>query len=325
MEKINRQFLEQIGITDEEVFQFYFPEEISISRSYVNPLREDDDHPSCRFYRSKDKNILYFIDPAFKNYDAYQFVMDMFRIPYLDACEKVYYDLGYMTGVKQPKPPPITKKEPSVIRVARGIWTDSHFNFWKEYDSSVTKDELEEAGHFALKTAWLNDKIIYSHGYGKRAFFYHLRSGYNYQLYNPDLFYQGVKFITTPNNNYVGWKKMKKPYSYAVITKSAKCTFFVQRFGINAVGQLTETRVMPKEDWDYLFEGIDRVFTLFDPDKTGKHLAWMYRKIYGTTPLFFDLKNGDEKDFSDNLKKYKSQYMAEYIDSTREYFNIEKL
>lgn len=116
---------------------------------------------------------------------------------------------------------------------------------------------------------------------------------------------------------------MKRNHPYIVITKSGKCTFFVRRFGINNFGILTETTITSIDIWSLLVAKGVKVFTLFDNDRTGKHLAWLYRKTYGTIPLFFT--KDDEKDFSDNLLKYGKQYMIEYIDYVRDFFNIKEL
>lgn len=321
-DKINREFLESIGVTDEQIFEYYFPEPIDPNRGYTNPLRQSDDYPTCRFYKHKDSGYLYFSDKAYKTYDAYQFVMDMFNINYLTACEKIYYDLGYVTGTPKPKSLIVPVKKPSIVLVSRRSYTKLHLDFWREHDETVTINDLEDSKIYALGTAWLNDKIFFNHRWDNVAFYYHLRKGYNYQCYKPTMFFDGVKFITSNDNYIVGWSKFKFNHHYAVIGKSGKCTFFLQRFGINAIGLLIELTVIDKETWNYFFKNIPVVFTLFDPDRTGKRLAAKYRRTYGTIPLFFDQSQGDEKDFSDNLKKYKSNYMNDYIRYVMDKMNI---
>lgn len=320
---INKEFLFNQGVTDEQIFAYYFPLPIDISKSYVNPLRQSDDYPSCRFYRHNVSKHLYFRDPAYKTYDCFQWVMDMYGLNYLDACEKIYYDLGVLTGIEQPRNLIIKEKEPVTLRVLRKNFTKQQLDFWRNHDDSITAEDLESGDIYSLSAGWLNDRKFYNYKYGDLAFFYHLRKGYNYQCYNPKLFFEGIKFITSPNNYIVGHRGLKKNHPYVVITKSGKCTFFVKRFGVNNFGILTETMVISNDIFSFLVAEGTIVFTLFDNDRTGKHLSWLYRKKYKTIPLFFT--KDDEKDFSDNLLKYGKQYMIDYIDYVRDLFNIKEL
>ena len=79
------------------------------------------------------------------------------------------------------------------------------------------------------------------------------------------------------------------------------------------MGLLSETYLMNEHEFNYYLGKFKQVFTLFDPDKTGKHLAWLYRKHYNTTPLFFNPKEGEKKDFSDNTLFFGKPFMLDYI------------
>lgn len=324
MDKINREFLnrefKRLGINEEDVFQLYFPEPIDNKRGYTNPLRSDDDYPSCRFYRHKISNNFYFRDPAFKNYDVIEFVMDLYGINYFTACEMIAWDSGIMTGNIQfdHTTKILARKTPTIIKVLRKKYTYQHLEFWKQFSKSITTQELEDNKIFALDAAWLNDNRFYNYKHGDTAFYYHLREGYNYQCYKPDKFYEDLKFVISPGNKVIGWQKLKKKFKYAVLGKSYKCWFLLNRYDVNNVNLISESYILTEEEFTFLFEEIETVFTLFDNDKTGLHMSWMYRKKYNTIPLYFP--KIEKKDFSDNLLHFGENYMLDYIEEIRNKF-----
>ena len=62
----------------------------------------------------------------------------------------------------------------------------------------------------------------------------------------------------------------------------------------------------------------DFIFTLFDNDRTGISLSWLYRRRYNTIPLF--VKIG--KDFTENLKHIGKEKMKEEIKNVKAYYGI---
>ena len=321
MEKIDKEFLlnefKKLNISDEEAFQFYFPEEIKDNRGYINPLRADDDFPSCRFYRHKLSNNFYFRDPAYKNYDLIGFVMEMYNMNYYTACEQIAWDLGIITGERKESQAKkiLARTTPTLVKVLRKKYTYQHLDYWKKFSKSITVQELEDNKIYALDAAWLNDHRFYNYKHGDKAFYYHLREGYNYQCYKPDKFYEDLKFVLSPGNKVIGWQKLNKNADYALLGKSYKCWFLLNRYDINNVNLITESHLLNSEEWNFLFSNIKQVYTLFDNDKTGLHMSWLYRKVYGTIPLYFP--KTEKKDFSDNLLHFGENYMLDYIEEMK--------
>ena len=86
--------------------------------------------------------------------------------------------------------------------------------------------------------------------------------------------------------------------------------------GLNVVAILAETIYdFPIE----ILSKFDYVFTLFDPDKTGKRCSVIYRRKYNAIPLLF---NTGYKDYSDNLEQLGEENMQQIIIKTKQYYGI---
>lgn len=328
IDKIDRAYLneafERLDINETEVFQLYFPDLIDFKKTYLNPL-VDDDYPSCKFLIHKKTHRLYFVDYTHGYYDVIDFVKKLFNVNYYTACEFIAIDTGVLYGKKSLRlndservyTTPTSKR----IRIKRRNYGYRDLEFWKSFSKSVTVPELESKNIFALDAVWIDDNRVYNHKSKEIAFYHHLRSGYNYQAYKPDYFFNEVKFITSSKNKVVGYKDFDRNGEYGILGKSAKCRFFMVRYGLNVINLLGEGYILTEDEFEHLFGNIPKQFrfTLFDNDKTGLHMSWIYRKKFGTIPLLFP-KN-EEKDFSDNLLKFGESYMLDYI----EYYKNELL
>jgi hypothetical protein len=326
-DKINKEFL-YARISQADIFCRFFPlNEINFKKLYKNPLRDDSD-AGCSFYYS-DSNILYFHDFAWKHFDCIEFVKQSYGVGYFDACFIIAEQFNLLDNITSTKT--FTKlpysKQPTELRVLKKRFTKSELEFWLKYDNSITITDLENSHIHSLKTAWLNGKQIYTHKADELAFYYHLSSGYNYQLYNPNKFYAKIKFIQSSNKFLIGEQFIDYDCDYLLISKSFKCWFCEKRFNINTTAILSESIIIPKKVIDRIqkikFEKTGKYFillTLFDNDYKGKKASILYKKEHNTIPLLFPAN--EEKDFSDNLAKFGKYYMVDYITEIKNQLNL---
>lgn len=293
-------------LTEEDIFMRYFPlSHIKEGERHCNPLREDF-NPDCKFYRNERSNILYFNDFAWRSFDCISFVQNMYQLSYYQTLEHIAKTFNLTSSevlTIHKKTIAIKPKKVLDLKIAEKEFTHAELKFWKQYDDTVTPEILKEYHIHSLRSAWLDGKQIYDYSNYDLAFYYHLTNGYNYQLYNPNKFFNTTKFIQTKNTYKIGYHTQNKKANYVLIIKSYKCYFVSRRLGINSIGQLTETMLFDKAFMKELQANYEHIFTLFDNDKTGKMASINYKNRYNTIPLLFPPHM--EKDLSDNVKENK--------------------
>jgi hypothetical protein len=237
-----------------------------------------------------------------------EFVKYFYNVNYKTALEYIASDFRLGTNEAEKE---IGKRRPAhnpymgekrTIRVAKRRMSYPEIMFWKKFDKTITESDLAEKHIHPLYQAWFGDDIIYRYKYPDIAFYYHINSGFHYQLYNPKKFYngEGTKFLQTSSNYCIGLWDLDWNKEYVVITKSYKDWFLMNRLGINVVAQMTESSVLKDGYLDKL-KTFKKVFTLFDNDFSGITASKKYKKLHKTIPLLFG--RHEEKDFADNMEK----------------------
>lgn len=318
--ELNKKFIFD-RTTQEEIFEFYMKEPMILREFYSNPLRIDS-HPDCQFYFSP-KGVLRLNDFAWnRKFDCFDFVQQMFQLSYPQAIQKIIIDMELLksdndksikinSSLKAVK----SHKEELTFKVKKKLFTKSDLRFWRKYLLWLTSEHLEKGSIYSLDCLWINDNIAYECNKRDTAFVFHLAKGNNFQAYLVNTVIS-TKFIINNNRIIIGRGRINYDKSYLVITKSYKDWFLMWIMGVNCVAILSETL------YDFPIEIIskfDYVFTLFDPDKTGKRCSVIYRRKYNTIPLLF--KTG-YKDYSDNLEQFGEEKMIKTIDETKQYYGI---
>lgn len=314
-------------ITEEQIFCRFFPlNNIKFDKLYKNPLRSDDDEGCSFFYSNKVPQRLYFNDFAWRIFDCFTFVSELYKKDYHHTLliiakefKLLESDINYQSIQIQQQ---TKEKQEKIIKVLRKNYTKQDLDFWHKYDKTITKEDLQKANIYSLDIAWINDKKIYQYKNSEKdvAFFYHLQKGFHYQLYNPNGFYntKHLKFFSSSNDYIIGWETIDWNCEYLLIGKAKKEHFLMKRFGINCICIMTENKILFDEVIFTLKDFL--LFTLFDNDYAGKIATAKYKKLFGTIPLLFPKE--EEKDFSDNLEIYGKNYIIDYITEIKQNFNL---
>jgi hypothetical protein len=330
-------------ISQEDIFLKYFGG-YDTKNSYRNPFRNDK-NAKCfmKYYKGSVYNVLRFCDLSAKSklcIDCFDFVMMRYSLSFIEALKKIAYDFGLdkvYTGeatrasygnsvkIKTEAENEIVKKH---LKVVKRPLNNYEIRFWKQFKSTISFKDLNMAGIYGVKSAYITNGSDYTMINAKRGetiFLYILeRSTNQIQLYKPSRFIRNNKHLNDTNRLIFKSDTLDRKLNYCVIVKSYKCwTLSKIVLKENTLCSIAET--VPTNDLDIhliksLFEDFDYVFTLFDNDKAGKVCSIEYKNLFGTIPLLFpkDMK----KDLSDNLKDGKEQEVKNIIESLKKRYNI---
>ena len=87
--KITKEFLLE-KYSEETYFEYYLGIPVS-KRLVCSPIRQDR-HPTCSFYRNKNGELIFKDFGANTNYSFINVVMEMFRLGYYQALNKIATD-----------------------------------------------------------------------------------------------------------------------------------------------------------------------------------------------------------------------------------------
>jgi hypothetical protein len=314
-------------IKQEEIFEKYIGIYPDCKKNYLNPLRLDDNHASCRFYYD-NRGILKFKDFAVRwNIDCFNVVQMIYNVNFIQACYIIAEDFDLknkeidrsLLEERKVIQRENLKKIKVKIQVKSRNFVKFDIEYWAKFGIDVI--DLQYYNVFPVTHAWLGDDLIYIEKGTDVCYCYYFW-GDNYKLYFPNRKKNSSYFRFIHNNQEIiqGYKQLDESGDYLVITKSLKDVIAMRRFGINAVAPMTETVMVNKPAFDHLITRFPIIFTLFDRDRAGKLLTIKHRKEYSTIPLMFT--KDDEKDFTDNFARYGYSYMSDYIQETKNKFNL---
>lgn len=281
-------------ITEKEIFEYYLNKPVDLDTKYYNPLRIDN-HNNCNFFISNRTGKILFNDHAWEIFDCFKFVQYLYHVSFPKALQIIYNDIVIKgkTNVEVIDSIQITKRViKTKIKIKRKRFTLDELAFWSVNDKLAIDEEILHSNKiYSLFCYWENDnyaEVTFS-------FAYHW-SDYNYQLYFPKLLKGQRRFLNPSGIKYGDVEFVSFDESYILITKSKKDAFVARMLGINSMFIINEKILLDEEFMDSISHM--RIFTLFDPDLTGKRLSVKYRRKYNTIPLFV-LKGKDLYEFLD--------------------------
>ena len=318
-------FIKKENITEQSLFEDYLGFDIDLKKRYTNPFRVDN-HRGCFFSIRPLDNRLIFVDWGFKRYDIFDVVQAKFGISFKDAVKKVAFDLKIteeeIINLKksETKEKEKQKQESNYqIKVKRKKFSKKEFDFWNlDNIFDFTEDYLQSYNLYSLECFWEYKNGNCIRFYDNLKFHFLFTSSKKYQIYNPFYKNKQRKWVNSPELRFGGLEKEDENCNYIVITKSFKDYFYIKQFGVNCFYIINEKILLNKDFMFQLGVKYDFIFTLFDNDRTGISLSWLYRRRYNTIPLF--VKIG--KDFTENLKHIGKEKMKEEIKNVKTYYGI---
>lgn len=300
-----------LRISEEQIFERYLGEPVNLTGLFKNSNR-DDKTAGCSFFIRDSDNRLIFHDHSRMQYDCFDFVMEKYRCSFYEALKIISYDFG-LTKDEVKKVEYVNKTVKKVegirLKIKRKLFSKQELAYWSIGGLQIQPNDLITSKIYSIEAFWelLNGSVVLTKGL-THVYAYHWNN-YNYQLYFP-LKQKGYRrFINPPGIKWGDEELLPQIGNHLVITKSKKDSFYLRMFGINSIFVINEKIVLPEELMIDLKIRFNTIATLFDNDRTGKHLTYLYKKKYETIALIVP----EGKDFSGYLNIVGKDYIVDVI------------
>ena len=232
-----------------------------------------------------------------------------------------YENADYVREIRLEQNKTNTKvKSKFVIKYQKRRWNKLDGMYWTRFN--ITKTILEKFNVSPCAYVWVNDELRYEYTSHNPAYAYDFGNG-NIKIYYP--LRKKFRFIT--NTNIVqGLSKVTRD-DFVIVTKSYKDVLTLHSFGIQAVAPSSETHLIKREEYEELRSKFLFIFSLMDPDRTGKLMALKLRRVYDMIPLLIKYNvygeklNHNSKDLSDLVKEKGVAYAESLIEDTVNYYS----
>jgi flagellin-specific chaperone FliS len=293
-------------ISQYEIYRYYCGE-FEVNKRISSPIRKDR-NPS--FAIQLYGGTWFWKDFATgESGNAVSLVMKKFSVDFFGALNRlnVDFNLGlnstsFKTLDKVPYVPETKDKIKAELLIKSRPFTKDDLKFWNSYhitESTLIKYKVKSISHY-----WING---FCYNVGKYlAYAYEFPDGY--KLYFPEK--TDYKWFT--NSTWIqGLSQLNKENNVLIITKSLKDVMVCDELGLSAIAPQAESIIIKSVDIEKANQIFDKIFTLFDYDNAGIHLAWQMRKLYKIQPLFlteglWKRKLGYKgcKDLADYIQKF---------------------
>ena len=286
-------------VSEEEIFEKYGTK---VQAGMFRSTLRKDRHPTCRFYRNKNNRLILHDFSGNFNGDCFEMVMLKLRCNFPDALYDIACKFGIMSG--EPRHPAassiiIGPKTLCEIRIKSGNWDRQHYQYWLDY--GIKMPTLSKFDVVPVERCWLNGYIFYNRDFTKKneVVFAYRFGGLDYKVYFPNRDRTKVRFLHNNPDILQGYDQLPDTGEVVVITKAMKDVMCLNEFGIPAIAPMGETTVVSDGVLMDLFERFDKVYALYDRDRTGK-IALLNLRARKVKPLL--MPKGTTKDFSDMCK-----------------------
>lgn len=306
------------AIGDQNIFEYYFEQEINLNKCYQSVLRSDNNF-STGFYLSEHGHLVYNDFATGKKLDCVAFVAAKFDISYYKAIDTIAIDFGLLEGIKSSnkkaliiKRTPLVKQE-RVIKIIAIPYTGFHLAFWSVY--GVTAAELKANNIYAVDELSINDWIVPKVDDDIRFAYLIKHEGNSYlKIYSP--YNKEFKWVSSaPMEAIFGLETLPYMNKTLLICKSQKERVIAKKLFTDVIAiQAENTGAINKQIIEQLKKQYDRIIYFGDNDKPGLKYCEYMSSIGAETHHFPErfLQKFNVKDIADfvalwqieNLKKY---------------------
>jgi 5S rRNA maturation endonuclease (ribonuclease M5) len=316
-EVIDKEFV-LTRIHQEFIFEKYLEIKIEFGKKYLNPLRIDN-NPDCYFNYDK-RGILKFVDFARGwSWDCFNVVQIKYNCSFKDSLLIISNDFNLTNKpvdiklVESFRNKSFYKKEECIIDIKIRNWRKYDIEYWNQFGIDLTTLQFFKV--IPIEYAWINKELIYTFRNNDLAYYYNFNNK-DGQLYLPFRNKNKNKFYITSSNIVMGYDQLPLSGDYLIITKSYKDIMSMNSFEIPAISPSSENVLIKKQVIDDFKKRFKNIYTLYDNDIAGKKASLKMKKSFHTTPLLFPKDH--YKDFSDNVKNLKIEYMIDYVEDIKQ-------
>lgn len=296
-------------LTQEQIYEHYFGQSISLTDKYKNPLRQDES-PGCQFFYSTKSNKLLFNDFSLTSppIDCFDFIKLKYNYDLNEALMQINHDFKLKLGSSEISGSPVAKKvtvkpikrEP--IRCQPQNFNNFDKKYWNEY--GITLSTLSYFNVYAIKKVWKGRRPVWTYSPGNPIYCYRFPIENKKKLYRP-LAKRSYKFMSSPGIKHVyqGYDQLPSKADRLIITKSMKDVMLLYELGYYAIAPNGEGYDIPNEFINELYSRFDELILFYDNDEVGIKNADDLCKKIGCSYIYIPEEYG-EKDISDFYKKY---------------------
>ncbi len=291
------------NLTEKEIFDYYFGEEIELGKSYSSIFSEDR-RPSTGFYISDSGNIIYNDLRTGEKLGCFGFVMKKYDITYYNALLKIINDFKLLGIGTRPKPQKraLVKKDVSISVVPRDF-NDKDLEYWG-LKYNISQYELSKNNIYSVNVSIINDKFIKTSDDELRFAYVLDDDDKSYvKLYSPNN--KKFKWVSNiPLNKPFGLNSIEERGQTLVITKSLKDKIVLNKFFKNVISLQNESKAALSSSLKSdLIGRFDNIYINFDNDAPGIRASEIYEGEYNFERLMVPNEYG-VKDFSDFVDEY---------------------
>lgn len=300
-------------IGQERIMSYYFKQDISLTKRYRNPFR-DDSTPGCFFKWSKNGN-LYFMDYATAQvgYSPLDIAMLVTGYEFPDILYKIESDFQLKNLnlsdrnklILEAKEIIVPEVKPAIIKVKVTPFLKADLQYWEQF--GITKTILDYYDVRKVDRAWINDDLWYINNSFDPCYRYKEKD--RFKLYRP-FADKRVKFRTNYFGGILeGYTQLPTKGSNLVITKGSKDVMTLHSLGINAVAVRSENTPMSENAYEILKHRFENLYLWFDADEAGFNGAKKMSEKFNIPFLQHDGELG--KDPSDVYKNHGKEKLLE--------------
>ncbi len=231
-----------------EVFRRYVPGNWKIGKAFSSPLREDK-HPSFSVFRDDHRIYRYKDHGTGITGNAIDFVMLMFSLDFVSACEKICSDFGLVDNLPLPRSKTQSQGSPKTKR-----FEPFELAFWEKY--GISSELLERYGVSALLGSTQREpKFVFRYGNGVK-------------LYQP---FSQTRFLHYDREEdfVFGMEQLPDKGLYLFITGGEKDVLTLSAHGYYAICLNSETASITEELVSEYRKRFQYVMICYDMDATG--------------------------------------------------------
>lgn len=307
-------------VSDEQLFKYYFKNNLEIGKVYCSPLRKDN-KPSFSIF--SNYNILRYKD--FANGDTgniWNFICKKFSCNFNEALCIV--DNDFNLGIRNntyinktiannlellinENKIPIRKYTDIKVRIRDWNSKEDKEYWFDKY--SITCKLLKKFDIYPLTHFWINDRLAGEASKNKPIYGYYFGDD-KWKIYRP--LNDSYRWFNNTNYNIIqGYRQLPENGEYLVITKSLKDILVYNLLDISAIAPQSEGILLKENIIEELKSRFTNIIVNFDYDLTGVSSANKYKKKYGLKSMFFK----EYKDISDTLEKIGLDKLKEIINN----------
>lgn len=299
-------------ITEFDIFKFYCPRFIELTKKFCSELREDKKPSACIV--NYNGNLLYkdfgYPDHTFNCFGYVQF---KYGVTFTESLIRISSDfnlkLATTNGTVQSKTPKLygkqeVDKKVTVIKKKRRPWYTKDVLFWMKYgitDKILTIFAVEPIDYY-----WINENR-----FSCKTITYAFRFGNKFKIYAP--YETDLKWFSNTNKKIVqGYVQLPARGDVLYITSSLKDIMSLYAMRMHAIALQSEMQMPTRMLMQLLQERFKRIVIFYDNDTPGQLMADKIRNEYQLDSICIP-SNWNAKDVSDAIAAHGITKVKEFI------------